>query len=173
MTKFSAVNSFSFVAAFTIHALIVAAFYFSILRKNETPPPVVVLDISLLGEVTHHEKNFRHENIKTEKRIKDSSQAQHFHESEAHDHVDVSKKIAPIYNPLPQIPDELRGEVFSSVAVARFYIDEAGSVARVELVQPCADPRLNKLLLKTLKSWRFPSDAAGSTQDIRVNFKVE
>lgn len=167
------IRTTSFAAALILHLGLVAVFYFSFAREGKNPPPVVVLDISLLGEVTHHEKNFHHDDLKNNNQASDHSRAKHFHESEAHDHVDANKKVAPIFNPLPEIPEELRGEVFSSVAVARFHIDAAGNVARVELVQPCSDPRLNNLLLKTLKNWRFPTEAANSTQDIRVSFKVE
>ncbi len=76
------------------------------------------------------------------------------------------------YRPLPQIPDDLRQEAFKSYAIARFYINLDGSTA-VELIQPCPNPKLNYLLLKSLRKWRFTNIDRTSVQDIRVEFKVE
>ena len=86
-----------------------------------------------------------------------------------------SGKLSPIFHPLPQIPDELRLEAFNSKALARFYISAAGEVVKVELLKPCANPRLNSLLLKSLKKWKFPASNNGKDlqQDIEVEFKVE
>jgi protein TonB len=59
-----------------------------------------------------------------------------------------------LIRPLPVIPDELREEAMNEAATARFTIGVDGS-ATVELVKPTQNPRLNRLLLDTLKSWRF------------------
>lgn len=59
-----------------------------------------------------------------------------------------------IVRPMPQIPDELRQEALSVAAVARFRVTADGT-ATVELVKPTPSPRLNRLLLDTLKNWRF------------------
>ena len=83
-----------------------------------------------------------------------------------------NKIAAPIYRPLPQIPDQLRYEAFNSYAVARFYINADGS-ANVELIKPCQNPLLNRLLLQSLNKWRFRPSNMASTQDIKVNFAVE
>jgi protein TonB len=81
-----------------------------------------------------------------------------------------------IYQPLPTIPDDLRDEAISSVAIARFHINPDGTVT-VELIKPTANPRINRLLLSTLKTWKFfPAMQDGkpipSTQDIKVNVNV-
>ena len=68
---------------------------------------------------------------------------------------------------------DLREDAFSSEATARFHVAPNGSVANVELIKPCQNPRLNNLLLKSLKNWKFESSTAGFTQDIRVTFSVE
>lgn len=58
-------------------------------------------------------------------------------------------------------------------------IDASGfSSISVELIKSCNNPRLNQLLLRNLRKWKFaPANIAGvttaSTQDIKVNFKVE
>ena len=82
-----------------------------------------------------------------------------------------------IVQPLPIIPDELRQDAMNEVATARFHIAVDGS-ATAELIKPTQNPRLNRLLLDTLKNWKFfPAMKAGkpvaSVEDmvIRVNVK--
>lgn len=59
-----------------------------------------------------------------------------------------------IVKPMPDIPDELRQDALNAVAIVRFHVATDGT-ATVELVQPTPHPRLNRLLLDTLKNWRF------------------
>ena len=82
-----------------------------------------------------------------------------------------------ILRPMPQIPDELRQDALSATAIARFHVAADGT-ATVELVTPTPNPRLNHLLLDTLKNWRFfPSMKDGkpvaSTQDISIKVDVK
>ncbi len=82
-----------------------------------------------------------------------------------------------IDRPLPKIPDDLREQAFSVVAVARFRIAADGT-ATVNLATPTPNPRLNRLLLETLKNWKFfPAMRDGkpvaSVQEIRVQFEVK
>jgi|WetSurMetagenome_2_1015567.scaffolds.fasta_scaffold00709_4 periplasmic protein TonB len=67
---------------------------------------------------------------------------------------DSNRSAQPSAQPLPVIPDDLRQDAMSEVATARFHIAFDGSVT-VELVKPTQNPRLNRLLLQSLKSWRF------------------
>ncbi len=81
-----------------------------------------------------------------------------------------------IIHPLPQIPEDLREGAFISAALARFHIAVDGS-AEVELVTPTQDPRLNRILLDTLKKWRFfPAIKGGqpvaTTEEILVKVQV-
>jgi protein TonB len=74
------------------------------------------------------------------------------------------------------LPDDLREQAYQTVATARFTIHADGSVD-VELIRATPNPRLNQLLLETLRRWRFfPALRDGrpveSTQDIRVHFNV-
>ena len=85
----------------------------------------------------------------------------------------MAKNLDPIFHPLPEIPEDLREEAFLSRAVARFHIGENGIVAKVELIQPCSNPRLNVLLLKSLQKWKFPRESSGKTQEISVTFLVK
>jgi periplasmic protein TonB len=59
-----------------------------------------------------------------------------------------------IVKPMPEIPDELRQDALNAVAIVRFHVAIDGA-ATVEIVQPTPHPRLNRLLLDTLKNWRF------------------
>jgi hypothetical protein len=59
-----------------------------------------------------------------------------------------------LIHPLPVIPDELREEAMNEAATARFQIAVDGTTT-VTLVTPTQNPRLNRLLLDTLKNWRF------------------
>jgi len=78
---------------------------------------------------------------------------------------------------MPQIPDDLREEALNAVAVARFHVNVDGT-ATVELVKPTQTPRLNRLLLETLKNWRFfPSMKDGKPvaliQELSIKIEVK
>ena len=59
-----------------------------------------------------------------------------------------------IYRPLPQIPEELRQDALSAAVTVRFHVAADGS-ATVEMTKATPNLRLNRLLLETLKNWRF------------------
>lgn len=81
-----------------------------------------------------------------------------------------------IYAPKPSIPDDLRENVFQAEAVARFTVAADGT-AEVVLEKPTSNPRLNQVLLDTLKEWKFfPAVKGGlavaSTFEIRIPITV-
>lgn len=81
-----------------------------------------------------------------------------------------------LFRPLPRIPDELRDQAIEMEALARFDIKPDGT-ATVELVRPTPNPALNRIILDTLRTWRFfPALQAGkpvaSTQELRVRLEV-
>jgi protein TonB len=77
-----------------------------------------------------------------------------------------------IYAPVPKIPDELREETFVSVAVAHFRVTYDGRV-EIALVQPTSSPRLNEILIDTLKQWRFfPAMKQGIAVDSEFNVRI-
>jgi TonB family protein len=171
---------FSFVVAFLIWISCVAIFSFSIFKKTEIPNIAIEIDASMLGEVNREQKIPKNFPVKKPDSEKISDLKKDQQKDLQHDHhlEDVTEKIAStklkaIFNPLPSIPYDLREEAFVSEALARFYINADGSVAKVELIKPCINPRLNNLLLKSLRSWKFVANSVDSTQDIRVSFKVE
>lgn len=164
-------NFFSFSLALAIHGLLFAALFFSLAKETEIPP-VSVINIINSNPAAQEKKSSKHYDLKPQKNQKETFL--HFHEKSAQDSTDAaSQKVEPIYNPLPQIPDDLRAEAFESSAVARFYIASDGTVSKIDLIKPCANPRLNHLLLKSLKNWKFSSSSIDSTQEIRVNFSVQ
>lgn len=74
------------------------------------------------------------------------------------------------------LPEDLRNETMHLVIVARFQIAEDGSVT-VKLIKSAPDPRVNQLILNTLKTWRFfPATQAdkpvASTEDINISIDV-
>jgi len=172
-------NLCSFLLASVIHALLFAALFFSFAQKTAKKTakkteisPVLVINIINSNHLAQEKKSSKHYDLKQQKNQKETFL--HFHEKSAQDLREVvSKKVEPIYNPLPQIPDDLRQEAFESSAVARFYIASDGKVLKVDLIKPCANPKLNHLLLKSLKNWKFASSSIDSTQEIQVNFSVQ
>jgi len=63
------------------------------------------------------------------------------------------------------------------VAVARFSVAASGA-AEVDLVEPTSDPDLNRVLVESLKRWRFfPAMQDGkpvaSTVDVRIPISVK
>ena len=82
-----------------------------------------------------------------------------------------------IYAPTPTIPDDMRENVFNAVAIAHFKIAPDGTVV-VTLAQPTPDPRLNQILLATLKEWKFfpamkDGIAIASEFDVRIPISVQ
>jgi protein TonB len=82
-----------------------------------------------------------------------------------------------LYQPKPKLSEELLDAAMHAVVMARFHIAADGS-ATVELTQSAPDPRVNQLILKTLKTWRFfPAMQAGkpvaSVQEIKVAIDVD
>ncbi len=82
-----------------------------------------------------------------------------------------------IYAPTPTIPDDLREDVFQAVAVAHFKVGPDGTV-EVTLAQPTPNPRLNQILLNTLREWKFfpamkDGIAINSEFDVRIPISVQ
>jgi protein TonB len=82
-----------------------------------------------------------------------------------------------VFAPKPEIPDDLREQIMSKVAVAHFKVGYDGQV-EVTLTTPTDNPQLNQILLDTLKEWRFfPAMKSGvaidSEFDVRIPVSVE
>jgi periplasmic protein TonB len=82
-----------------------------------------------------------------------------------------------IVAPTPVIPDDLREDAMSAVALARFTVTADGGV-HVTLLKPTPNPRLNQILLDTLAKWQFfpavrNGEPVDSTIDIRIPVTVQ
>ncbi|HYA34126.1 MAG TPA: TonB family protein [Candidatus Binataceae bacterium] len=82
-----------------------------------------------------------------------------------------------LYSPIPKIPDDLREDAFSAVAVAHFIVDKDGNV-QVTLSKPTNNPALNQIILDTLRKWKFfPAVKDGtpvaSEFDVRIPIAVQ
>src|SRR5271154_995596 len=82
-----------------------------------------------------------------------------------------------IYAPTPVIPDDLPEDVIQTEAVARFNVSFDG-ISEVTLEKPTSNPRLNQVLLDTLKQWKFfPAVKNGvaipSTFEVRIPISVQ
>lgn len=82
-----------------------------------------------------------------------------------------------IFQPMPEIPTELRRQAMKMVAVVEFTIAADGS-AKAALREATPDPRLNRILALTFGRWRFfPALEKGkpitSTLTLRVPITVE
>jgi len=146
-----------------LHLLLLALFFFNLPKKTQQPQ--VVLEVELISSAHNSQKQKKSEIIHLKKDTHDV--ADHLH---APDH---TQNLDPIFHPLPNIPEDLRLEAFNSQAVARFHISAGGEVSYVELIKPCANPRLNVLLLKSLQRWKFPPASQNEMQDISVTFSVQ
>jgi protein TonB len=87
-----------------------------------------------------------------------------------------SRPAHALSQPLPQLPDDLRDQAYQVVALARFAVHADGTF-EVELAKPTPNPRLNAILLDTLRQWRFApatedGHAVESQQQVRVHFDV-
>jgi len=125
--------------------------------NNETTQKIAVADAINKSEHQHFDPNINHD--------KKSSQN---HSQQALE----AKKIAPIFQPLPEIPEDLRYDFFATEIVAKFFIAKSGEVYNVELISPSDIPRLNMALIKSLMKWRFPTQDNEKTEIIRVKFEV-
>ncbi len=82
-----------------------------------------------------------------------------------------------IYAPTPVIPDDLREDVIQTEAVARFKVSFDGA-SEVTLEKPTSSPRLNQVLLDTLRQWKFfPAVKSGvaieSSFEVRIPVSVQ
>jgi len=89
----------------------------------------------------------------------------------------ASSGARAIVRPMPQIPDDLREVAFNSTALARFNIAVDGT-AKVELVKSTPNPRLNRILLDSLRKWRFTpaiknGNPVASIEEIVIKIEVK
>ena len=147
-------------------------------------PTSLEIDAEMIGDTNHQHNSF----IKSQSNslpINDAS-----NKANDHQHVDninnhennpdnqpkndnlSSQKIAPIYQPLPEIPEDLRYNFLNSQIIAKFFIDDNGNVYDIDFIEPSKIPKLNFLLKKSLLKWQFPAKNKKYFQIITVKFIV-
>jgi protein TonB len=82
-----------------------------------------------------------------------------------------------LYAPTPVIPDDMRENPFQALAIAHFKVSPEG-VVEVTLAQATQNPRLNQILLETLREWKFvpamkDGIAIASEFDVRIPISVQ
>jgi TonB family protein len=96
----------------------------------------------------------------------------HDHHYEDQDNI-KSQNHKILHRPLPQIPRNMRREAFATKAVAKFYVNQDGSVQKIELLKAASNPRLNFLLMKELKKWQFEAAKEDFEVEVNVGFEVK
>lgn len=150
----------------------------------QTQPKISLqIDAKIFDQIQQHGNNHQHEfskEISQEPNIKAHHHQDHLEgkkpdlaEQKNPDYQKITKNLVPLYQPLPDIPEELRFEEMRTTALARFNIKSDGSVGSVELITASNSPKLNYLLVKSLKQWRFPPPGIDSSQEISITFKVK
>ena len=169
----------SFLTGFLIWLFLVTAFSYTIFKNSQQPQESLEIDAASFGEIIQEKQIAKDSEIPKpdldkSSDLKKDEQKKLTHEHHLSDKVVKAEpaKTTPLFFPLPKIPDDLREEAFKSEAMARFYIASDGSVLNVELIKPCANPRLNRLLLESLKLWKFTSGASDRMQDVQGRFEV-
>lgn len=172
----------SFSLAILCYSLIFFASLFFYQNKQPQPQISLQIDAKIFDQLqlgSAHQHEFSKE-ISPTKNNKAKHSDQHWEgkktqliEPKKPDSSTLAKNLAPLYQPLPDIPEELRFEAMQTSALARFYINSDGVVRNVELITPSNSTKLNYLLLKSLKQWQFPPTNHDTTQEILITFKVK
>lgn len=157
----------------------------AIVAKNDTQilSPHIAIEAEMFGEIVEKKQAPRLAKDVTpqahDDKISDLKKSSNQKEIQHHDHhyedekplKSQSPKI--LYRPLPQIPRNLRKEAFSTKARAKFYVQQDGTVKKIELAKPASNPRLNFLLMKELKKWKFEKSTQDFEVEVNVSFKVK
>lgn len=181
------IKSFSF-GLLVIALLAIFGFVISKVAKTPTQEVSVKAEVELANQEPQQEQAKTAEDVKSEstvqqpadckcekvlakiKRTKTKSAAAYKKQQQK---IEIARRSTPTYQPLPLIPNDLRYEALRTQARARFYVAVDGSVAKVEFVKPSNEPKLNRLLEKSLLKWKFKPGTISFVQDINVTFRVE
>ncbi len=82
-----------------------------------------------------------------------------------------------IESPKPEIPDDFKDEAFKSSVTARFSIAVDGKFT-VKLLDSCGNEDIDKLVLATLKNWKFKpatvdEKPVASNRKLKIELEVE
>ena len=161
----------SLISSIAIWSVLILLIAFPRESKLTKPQTFVEIEASLVGSAS-----VQNQSKKNIRMFNQDGMQQKKQESKQSSARRVPKKVIPLAQPLPDIPENLKKAAFNSHAIARFYIGNNGLVKKVELIKPSDSPKLNSLLIKSLKKWQFTSfDGSGDllVQDVKVSFAVE
>lgn len=82
-----------------------------------------------------------------------------------------------IESPKPEIPSEYNDEAFTTTCTARFSIDAKGEFT-VKLLDTTGNEDIDKLILKTLKKWKFKpatvdDKPVASNRKLKIELEIE
>jgi len=172
------------VLSFTISTffwlLIVGIISLSAVKNHSTlnTEAEISIDAEMIGEFLESKKQDyskkRSDSLNKKSSLKTNSQKSILDEKSEGQGSKKNKSQSPkvLYRPLPQIPSDLRKEAFQTQAIVRFFVAKDGSVDRFEFVRSSSNPRLNFLLIKKLKEWKFEAANESFEKDVVVNFIV-
>lgn len=170
---------FSFLISFLIWFAVVISFSFFAVKNNIDLESEIAIDAEMIGDLVE-EKIAASPTEASEEidKISDLKKKTHQKKTMHHDHhykdEEKIKSQTPkiLHRPLPQIPSSLRKEAFKTKAIVRFYVDKEGHVQKFEFIKSASNPKLNFLLMKQLKHWKFEARAEDFTLDVNVGFEV-
>jgi outer membrane biosynthesis protein TonB len=153
------------------------------LNKKLLPPQISLQIDAPIADNKNLATNHQHESSKkiVKKSLNNSHHKDHVESDQKtdilknknlSDNKNSQSNIKPIYQPLPDIPEELRYQFLKTQAIAKFYINANGTIDKVELLKPSSSVKINYLLLQSLKQWQFPPSNKNSTQEIKIDFQV-
>lgn len=84
----------------------------------------------------------------------------------------------PSFQPMPEVPEDLRAEALDKTCVVEISVAADGSVASVKVRATCGVSELDQIALNTARKWKFKpatkdGDAVPSTVRLHVQFKVD
>lgn len=175
---------FSFIFSLLIWLVVVMSFSFFAVNNNIELHSEVAIDAEMIGDLVEEkvaasskEKSEdvveEHDKISDLKKRKTKKKTIHHDHHYENDQKIKSQSPNILHRPLPQIPSSLRKEAFKTKAIVRFYVDRDGSVNRFEFIKSASNPKLNFLLMKQLKNWKFEPQDEDFTLDVNVAFEVK
>lgn len=93
-------------------------------------------------------------------------------------HKPVYTEVEAVYQPQPQIPDDLLDTAMDKTATVEVTVGSDGSISTATLMQSCGVRELDELAVRTARTWHFkPATADGAPVEgkvrIHIEFKVE
>lgn len=168
-----------------VYIVLLALFGFVIYKVTRTPENSVKVEAGLAGQEPQQEE-VKAEDVTSESTVKEAVVANQSVDKakkakkskgktslKSRQQAEIARRAVATFQPLPTIPEELRYEALKTQAKARLFVNANGEVTTVEFIKPSNEPKLNHLLERSLRKWKFKPGTISFIQDINVTFKVE